>query len=577
MRRVDLVLPLAYALIGLIWISASDAVVLWIYPNDVATLSTWKGFAFILVTAALLWVVLRAQQRRTDDVAASLRDTARRLEQARRDYQVIIENMPDLFFRTTGEGRFQIVSRVGGEMLGYTNAEFMDMNIRDLCFGPEDRSRLTAALSGGEGKRVAVDLRLRRKDGQPMWASLNVIPRYVAGKAMAVDAIARNMTAAFEATADLKMAKQAAEAASVSKSRFLAAASHDLRQPVQSLFLFAGVLDQQLQGRRARKMVGDMTRALDGLKILLDGLLDMSRLDAGLVVPQFENVPLAPLLGRLAEEYGQRAAMGGLRLRFAPTGAVVRSDVILLERMLRSLLDNALRFTPFGAILLGCRRRGDRLVLQVIDTGIGIPREQHADIFEEFHQLGNAERDRTKGLGLGLAIVRRLGRLLGHRIEVSSALGRGACFSIETPLIANRAEIPATVPVPEHVATTTGGIVVVIEDEPLVRLGFQTMLEGWGYEVLAAATCEEALEEIDRAGRSPDLIIADYRLPNNAVGTEAIHTIHQHCGSSAPGLIVTGDTAPQRLREAKASGFDLLHKPVSAAELQKVVRTLMAA
>jgi PAS domain S-box-containing protein len=464
---------------------------------------------------------------------------------------------------------------MGTEMLGYTNAEFMGMNIRDLCYSPEDRAKLTEVLSRAEGKRVAIDLRLKRRDGYSVWAALNIIPRYVAGKALAIDAIARNMTAAFEATADLKMAKQAADAASVTKSRFLAAASHDLRQPVQSMFLFAGVLDQQLQGRRARKLVGDMMHALDALKLLLDGLLDMSKLDAGLVAPQFEDVPLAPILGRLADEYGRRAANLGLKFRYVPTMAVVRSDPVLLERMLRSLMDNALRFTPFGTILVGCRRHGPRLDLQVLDTGIGIPPEQLANVFEEFHQIGNPERDRTKGLGLGLAIVRRLSRLLGHDIDVASAPGRGSRFTVTAPMATPTGAERAGpyVPAPDR----TGGTVVVIEDEPLVRLGFQTMLEGWGFEVMSGATAEEVLEEIDRSGHRPDLIIADYRLPNNAVGTEAILAVQQHCGSHAPGLIVTGDTAPQRLREAKASGFELLHKPVAAHELRKVVNALLAA
>lgn len=574
-RRTDVVIPIVYAVLSFTWIAASDQAVQRFFPDNPAKAQTWKGALFVVATAVLLSLVLRALRGEQDRINASLRDTARRLEQSRRDYQVIIDNMPDLFFRTAGDGRFQMVSAMGTEMLGYTNAEFMAMNIRDLCYSAEDRAKLTEVLSRAEGKRVAIDLRLKRRDGYPVWAALNIIPRYVAGKALAIDAIARNMTAAFEATADLKMAKQTADAASITKSRFLAAASHDLRQPVQSLFLFAGVLDQQLQGRRARKLVGDMLHALDALKLLLDGLLDMSKLDAGLVAPQFEDVPLAPLLGRLADEYGRRASNLGLKFRYVPTTAVVRSDPVLLERMLRSLMDNALRFTPFGTILLGCRRHGPRLDLQVLDTGIGIPPEQLANVFEEFHQIGNPERDRTKGLGLGLAIVRRLSRLLGHDIDVASAPGRGSRFTVTAPMAAHKGAERAGpyVPAPDR----TSGIVVVIEDEPLVRLGFQTMLEGWGFDVMAGATAEEVLEEIDRSGHKPDLIIADYRLPNNAVGTEAIHAVQQHCGGHTPGLIVTGDTAPQRLREAKASGFELLHKPVAAHELRKVVNTLLAA
>ncbi|MGE5504529.1 MAG: ATP-binding protein [Actinomycetota bacterium] len=575
MRRFEVMVPTAYAGVAVVWILGSDLLVQRLFPDHMMQAQMWKGWAFVGVTAVLLYLALRrivAAQRRA---TASLREAARHLEQTKRDYQVIIDNMPDLFFRTSGDGRFQMVSAMGSEMLGYSNAEFMKLNIRDLCWTPEDRARLVEAMSRAEGRRVAVDIRLKRKDGVAIWAALNVIPRFVAGRALVIDAIARNMTAAVEATAELKMAKQGAEAASIAKSRFLAAASHDLRQPVQSLYLFAGVLDQQLAGSRSRKLVGDMLHALDAMKLLLDGLLDMSKLDAGLVVPQFEDVAVGPLLARLAEEYGGRARRLGLDFRWVPSTAVVRSDPVLLERMLRSLLDNALRFTPFGRVLLGCRRRNGRMDVQVIDTGIGIAPEQQASIFEEFHQLANPERDRSKGLGLGLAIVSRLGRLLGHGVDLRSAPARGSAFTVSLPRVAGAVagESTAQAPAPERI----GGTVVVIEDEPLVRLGFQTMLEGWGFHVLAGATAEEALEEIDRTGHHPDLVIADYRLPNNAVGTEAIRAVLQHCGAHAPGLIVTGDTAPQRLREAKASGYELLHKPVAAEELRKVVNTLLAA
>jgi PAS domain S-box-containing protein len=584
--RMHLVVPALYAALSALWFSVGDVVAARLLPQGAGVVPAWTGWSFVIVTAVILGVVIRSLGRTQNGITASLRETARKLEQSRRDYQVIIENMPDLFFRTAGDGRFQIVSHVGTDMLGYTNAEFMAMNVRDLCYTAEDRARLTDTLTRAEGKRLAIDLRLRRKDGHSIWASLHIIPRYVNGRAMSIDAIARNVTASIEATAELKMAKQAAEAATLTKSRFLAAASHDLRQPVQSLYLFAGVLDQQMKGRRAQKVVQEMTLALDALRLSLDALLDISKLDAGLVVPQFEDTPVGPLLDKLTQDYHGRAASRGLSLRVVGSRAVVRSDPILLERMLRSLLDNALRFTPFGVILVGCRHQGSQLRVDVIDTGIGIPPERQATIFEEFHQIAQAgapEPAKGVGVGLGLAIAKRIARLLGHGLELRSAPARGSCFSISLPLVANVAatSVAAAADTPvkaTHAGGKPGGAtVVVIEDEPLVRLGFQTMLEGWGYRVVTAASAEEALEEIDRSGSSPDLIIADYRLPNNAVGTDAIHAIHQHCGKFAPGLIVTGDTAPQRLREAKASGFDLLHKPIAAEELRKMLNSLMAA
>lgn len=232
---------------------------------------------------------------------------------------------------------------------------------------------------------------------------------------------------------DLKRAEEEARAASRAKSTFLAAASHDLRQPVQALVLLNAVLANHMQGHPAEQVLEKMGKALDSLQRLLGALLDISRLDAGVVAPEVQAIPLASIFERLRAEYAMKAAERGLSLRMVAPGAWTRTDPTLLERILRNLIENSLRYTDRGKILVGCRRRGDTLCLQVIDTGIGIRREHQEAIFQEFYQVGNPERDREKGLGLGLSIVSRMSRLLGHRLTMVSEPGRGTCFIVELP------------------------------------------------------------------------------------------------------------------------------------------------
>lgn len=239
-----------------------------------------------------------------------------------------------------------------------------------------------------------------------------------------------------EAQRQAESARADAERANLAKSKFLAAASHDLRQPAQSLVLFTSALSAQLQDHPARRVVSYIEQTSDALRALLDSLLDISRLDAGTIVPRVGATPLAPILDRLATEYALRAIDKGLSFRVAPSSAWCLTDPALLDRILRNLVENALRYTDRGKILLGCRQRGNDLEIQVVDTGIGIARDQLDTIFEEFVQVGNPARDRSQGLGLGLAIVKRLAQMLGHQVSVESRQGRGSRFSITLQMAA---------------------------------------------------------------------------------------------------------------------------------------------
>lgn len=374
---------------------------------------------------------------------------------------------------------------------------------------------------------------------------------------------------------ELCKAKEQAEQANIAKTRFLAAASHDLRQPLQALSMFVAVLSSRHHNPEDALLIKRIDDSVGAVETLLNGLLDVSKLEAGLVVPALSSFAIAPLLSRLAAEFQPLAAEEGLGFHLVSSQALVRSDPALLERILRNLLNNAVRYTKHGRILLGCRRRRETLVIEVWDTGIGIPQNQLKLIFREFHQLGNSARDRRQGLGLGLAIVDRLAQLLDHRIDVASEPQKGSVFSVEVPL----AKVVAIAPQPRQMAFDGGlgdATILVIEDEPDVLESTCLLLESWGFKVLPAKDCDEALNRMSQWPRRPDLILADYRLQSGTTGAQAINRIRSRLKTSLPAIILTGDTAPERLRQAKASGHGLLHKPVQPVALHRMIDEALA-
>lgn len=366
--------------------------------------------------------------------------------------------------------------------------------------------------------------------------------------------------------------KEIAEEASIAKSKFLAAASHDLRQPVHALQLFIDVLSHDLAGSPHERVVRNIKSASRGLEDLLNSLLDFSKIDAAAIQPAKSDFPIGAVLDRLENEYAQKADAKGLRFRVMPCRLWVQSDQALLERMLRNLIENAISHTVEGGIVVGCRRRGGRLRLEVWDTGPGIPEHLHREIFREFYQLGNPERDRAKGLGLGLAIVDGLARLLDHPIGLASRPGRGSVFSIEVPLGAP-AERGATKAVQSH-SSLDGLCVLVIDDDPMVCDAVRQLLERWGCVVLTADSAEQSLAAMEAAGKVPQLMLTDYRLRGETTGVDAIRQVQQKLGMTLPAAIITGDTAPNRLQEANASGYPLLHKPIDGGKLRTLLTYL---
>lgn len=356
------------------------------------------------------------------------------------------------------------------------------------------------------------------------------------------------------------------------KSRFLAAASHDLRQPLHALGLFVAALDEPGSQAKANRgvVVKNINRSLHALEQLFNALLDISKLDAGVVKPEVRDAALTPLLDRLSSEYEPQARAKGLVWFYRAAHAIVRTDTVLLETVLRNLIGNAIRYTNQGEVRLTCVITAGCVQIEVADTGIGIPPEQQQEVFREFVQLHNPARDRTKGLGLGLAIVDRLTKLLDHPLQMVSAPGHGSTFVLELPCGDERLAQAAAQADGEALFPEESPLrILVIEDEIDAREALATLLKNWGHEVMAVASPDEVASI---HGPAPDAIITDYRLREEATGSEAIRRIRRMWSHDIPALIVTGDTAPERLRQAQQSGFALLHKPVSPGKLRAFLR-----
>ena len=365
------------------------------------------------------------------------------------------------------------------------------------------------------------------------------------------------------------------ELANLAKSRFLAAASHDLRQPLHALGLFVAQLHDRVRANERRRIVARIDAALSAMNELFNALLDISKLDAGMLSPSITEFPVAKLLDRVDTTFTGAAREKGLSLRVISSSAWVSSDFILLERIVFNLVSNAVRYTSSGGVVVGCRKRGVNLRIEVWDTGPGVPQDQQQNIFGEFYRLGAPGGDGRSGLGLGLAIVDRLCRLLEHSVLLTSISGKGSRFSVAVPRVAARPEIGET-PAPAHplMDASDRKLVVVIDDDPLVLEGMAGLFRSWGYQ-LVAGTDDEALAGVADRDRPPDLIVSDYHLSGGKTGIEVIEGLRSTLSAEIPAFLVSGDTSPELLRQARASGYHLLHKPVDPMTLRAMVSHVM--
>jgi two-component system CheB/CheR fusion protein len=382
-------------------------------------------------------------------------------------------------------------------------------------------------------------------------------------------------------TADaLELAKRQAEMANVAKSRFLAAASHDLRQPLQTLALLQGLLAKAVVGEKAQKLVTRLDETLGAISGMLNTLLDINQIEAGTVHPEVVRFPINDLLDRLSDEFTYHAQSRNLAFRMIPCGLSIDSDPRLLEQMIRNLLSNALKYTERGKILLGCRRREKTLSIEVWDTGAGIPDTELKAIFDEYHQLNNAARERSRGLGLGLSIVKRLSDLLNHRISTRSELGKGSVFAIEIAREGCKTE-PLR-PFRHHdiedginTASRRAGKILIVEDDPELRALIETLLTEEGHQTASAADGIAALDLVARGAIHPDIVLTDFNLPKDMNGLQVAAKLRATLSRDVGVIVLTGDISTGTLRDIARQDCVQLNKPVKLAELMQVVQRLL--
>jgi signal transduction histidine kinase/ActR/RegA family two-component response regulator len=382
-----------------------------------------------------------------------------------------------------------------------------------------------------------------------------------------------------EATAELLGQKLAAEAAVLAKSRFLASASHDLRQPLHALTLLVTALRERVKDDESRRLAEHIDASATAMEGLLNGLLDLSKLDAGVVEARPVCFPIGKVLKSVEGQFAPLARERKLRLDIHPTTLWAYSDPVLVERILSNLVANALRYTEKGRVLIGARRvQKDWIRLEVWDTGKGIPEEYQTRIFEEYFQLNNPERQRDKGLGLGLAIVSRLSRLLGGQVSVRSHLGHGSCFDFRIARCAPAAQHAASrLPVsPGFALPLENALVAFIDDDEAILGAMVEVFDHWGVALAVGEDAEQVRAELKELGRKPDIILCDYRLRDGLTGIDAIRTLREAFGQNIAAALLTGDTAPDTIQAINASHLAVLHKPLKPAKLRAFLSHLLA-
>ncbi|MDD4616943.1 MAG: PAS domain S-box protein [Alphaproteobacteria bacterium] len=470
----------------------------------------------------------------------------------------------------------RILGRSMDELVAYSLEELGKHCIReDGTPFPEEEQPVYVALKTGKTVSNAVLGEFNPRLNMYRWLIIDSAPLFRPGENEPYEAysIFSDITETVEANKALSAAKAEAERANLAKSKFLAAASHDLRQPVQSLALLLSALERYVAKRpQALKTMDMMKTAVDGLSSLLNGILDISRLDADMVIPSIEDVDVGKMVKFLAREYAPAAIGKNLEIRVGGGGGFVWSDPALLERILRNLIENALRYTQKGGVIVGCRKRGRFIRIDVVDTGIGIPADKQQKIFEEFYQVRSPVYRGEQGMGLGLSIVSRVARLLGADVQVASRLDKGSRFSIVLPTAENAA--PEEVEV-QAATESPGGRILIIEDNAVLREGFTLVLETWGYSAIPASSGEEAIEKAEAEEWKIDAVISDYQLGRGFNGIKTVKEMERRSGRTYPAIVITGDTASDDIAKTHASGYAVLHKPIRAEDLREALAKLL--
>lgn len=485
---------------------------------------------------------------------------------------------------------------------GTPYAQVLACNARRGEYGPGDPEELVERRLRTALTHLPRAVELQLSDGRIMEVSSNRMPdggfvstysditerkaadRRLRESEQRLQAAARELTLANEylerrveqRTAELSAANRALEQANLSKTKFLAAAGHDLHQPLNAARLFAAALAEQdgLEGT-TRELVGSIDSALEAIDGLLRALFDISKLDAGVMTAEMADFEIGPLLGQLAREFKPQAREAGLGLTVVPCSAAIHTDPRLLARVLRNFLSNAIRYTERGRVLLGCRRRGGELEIAVWDTGIGIPESKLADVFQEFQQVAQPGRQREKGMGLGLAIVERIARLLGHAVLVRSRQGHGSAFAVRVPIARRATSTVAPRREAEVARDSLDGLhVLAIDDDPSGLEAITALLRAWRCTVRPVGSGTELDRCLAQGMDRPDMVVADYHLGDGRNGEMLIAKLRGLFGADLPAFVVTSDRSPDLRARLKAQGLSVLPKPVQPARLRALMSHL---
>jgi len=493
----------------------------------------------------------------------------------------VLDSLPDAMIIIDSAGKILFANHQVTELFGRTNAEIVGQPIETLL--PERfRQRHVGHRTGYTNKLrvrpmgIGLELFAMRTDGTEFPVEISLSP-ITQGDDVLVAAAIRDVTPRRKAEQALTEARRDAEHANLAKSRFLATASHDLRQPLQTLGLLTGALRRMVRDTDSQDLLAQQDQAIDAMSRLLNALLDISRLESGAIKLEPADFEISLLFDQMRSEFAGVAAAKGLRLSIDTPADRVHSDSALIGQVLRNLVSNAIKYTERGAVELCCERRGKRVLIEVRDTGVGIPTDQVTLIFEEFYQVGVGPNSSREGYGLGLSIVQRIARLLEFEVVVTSVTGVGTVFSFQLPVARNEDKKmhPVALQRANETAPAGGGHrVLLVEDEPGVRNAMRMLLKIEGYVVISAGTAAEAIEHL-RGNADIDLLITDFHLETGRTGTEVIAAAREEFGDSLKAILVTGDTS-SAVRELQCdSNLRITSKPINSNELLGLVKGLL--
>lgn len=496
-------------------------------------------------------------------------------------FRNILESAPDAMVIIDHYGKITVVNEQAERMFGYTREEMLGEEI-ELLLPDEVRTKHIshrAAFARDPHIRpmgTGMDLSGKRKDGTMFPVEISLSP-VTSATGTFVSSVIRDVSARKQLEKALITAREEAERANKANSAFLAAASHDLRQPVQALSLLTGALRRTAKDALVLEMVESQQHSLTAMTNLLNSLLDISRLDAGAVEPEFEEFPIQRLVDRLSAEFSRQAMQKQLRFNSCKCSTIVRSDPNMLSEIIQNLVSNAIQYTGRGSVSLSCDERDGRLKLGITDTGIGIEGDQLEKIFQEFHQIKTPGQEK-EGFGLGLAIVKRMGDLLDHEISVESVPGKGSTFSVSMPIVAkaDAAEDKKRGAKSDDAPAPVSGLIILIEDDVQVANAWGLLLEAEGFEVAMAESAKEAMAVVNHLDAPPELIISDFHLLDGSTGVEAVADIRRRFDRIIPAFIVSGDTS-KMVKEARSTeNCTIMNKPINTDRLLLVAKEAIA-